>query len=58
MIMPSGDAGDAFALACRLTDALDDVEFGPAGKITISVGISQGPERDEPAHWLPARRSR
>jgi hypothetical protein len=56
--MPSGDAGDAFALACRLTDALDDVEFGPAGKITISVGISQGPERDEPAHWLPARRSR
>ncbi|MET0201761.1 MAG: diguanylate cyclase [Gaiellaceae bacterium] len=44
VIMPSGDAGDALTLARRLTDALDDVEFGPAGKITISVGISQGPE--------------
>jgi diguanylate cyclase (GGDEF)-like protein len=44
VIMPSGDAGDALTLARRLTDALADVEFGPAGKITISVGISQGPE--------------
>jgi diguanylate cyclase (GGDEF)-like protein len=44
VIMPSGDAGDAFMLARRLTDALDEMEFGPAGKITISVGISQGPE--------------
>jgi diguanylate cyclase (GGDEF)-like protein/putative nucleotidyltransferase with HDIG domain len=44
VIMPSGDAGDALTLARRLTDALDEVEFGPAGKITISVGISQGPE--------------
>ncbi|HUH20706.1 MAG TPA: diguanylate cyclase, partial [Gaiellaceae bacterium] len=44
VIMPSGDAGDALTLARRLTNALDDVEFGPAGKITISVGISQGPE--------------
>ena len=44
VIMPSGDADDAFALASRLTDTLAEVEFGPAGKITISVGISQGPE--------------
>ena len=44
MIMPSGDASEALALAQRLTDALDEVEFGPAGKITISVGVSQGPE--------------
>jgi diguanylate cyclase (GGDEF)-like protein len=44
MIMPSGDAGDALNLARRLTDTLAEVEFGPAGKITISVGISQGPE--------------
>ncbi|MFL5922104.1 MAG: diguanylate cyclase [Gaiellaceae bacterium] len=44
VIMPSGDAGDALMLARRLTDALADVEFGAAGKITISVGISQGPE--------------
>ena len=44
MIMPSGGADDALALARRLTDTLAEVEFGPAGKITISVGISQGPE--------------
>jgi diguanylate cyclase (GGDEF)-like protein len=44
VIMASGDAGDAVNLARRLTDALAEVEFGPAGKITISVGVSQGPE--------------
>src|SRR6266550_2706437 len=44
VVMPSGDAGEAFALASRLTDTLAEVEFGPAGKITISVGVSQGPE--------------
>jgi diguanylate cyclase (GGDEF)-like protein len=44
MIMPSGDAADAVTLARRLTEKLAEVEFGPAGKITISVGVSQGPE--------------
>jgi diguanylate cyclase (GGDEF)-like protein len=44
MIMPSGDAGDALALARRLTDTLKEVEFGAAGNITVSVGVSQGPE--------------
>jgi diguanylate cyclase (GGDEF)-like protein len=44
VIMPSCDAGDALNLARRLTDSLESVELGPAGKITISVGISQGPE--------------
>ena len=36
MIMPSGDAGDALGLAMRLTEKLAEVEFGAAGKITIS----------------------
>jgi diguanylate cyclase (GGDEF)-like protein len=44
VIMASCDAGDALSLARRLTDALAEVEFGPAGKITISLGVSQGPE--------------
>ncbi len=44
VIMSSCDAGDALNLARRLTDALAEVEFGAAGKITISVGISQGPQ--------------
>ncbi len=44
VIMGGGDAGDACALARRLTDTLDETEFGLPGRITISVGISQGPE--------------
>jgi diguanylate cyclase (GGDEF)-like protein len=43
VIMPSCDAGDALNLGRRLTDSLEAFDFGPAGKITISVGISQGP---------------
>jgi diguanylate cyclase (GGDEF)-like protein/putative nucleotidyltransferase with HDIG domain len=44
VVMPSCDAGDALNLGRRLTDTLDEVDFGAAGKITISVGISQGPQ--------------
>jgi diguanylate cyclase (GGDEF)-like protein len=44
VIMPSCEAGDALNLARRLTDALGEVELGPAGKITVSIGISQGPQ--------------
>src|SRR5438128_968560 len=44
VVMPSCDAGDALNLGRRLTDSLEQVDFGPASKITISVGISQGPE--------------
>jgi diguanylate cyclase (GGDEF)-like protein len=32
------------ALAQRLTDALDAIELEPAGRISISVGVAQGPE--------------
>ena len=44
VVMPSCDAGDALGLARRLTDALAGTEFEPVGRLTISVGISQGPE--------------
>jgi diguanylate cyclase (GGDEF)-like protein len=44
VIMPSCDAGDALGLARRLTDALTEVDFDPAGRLTVSVGVSQGPE--------------
>ena len=43
-IMGPGDAGDALALGHRITEALAKVELGPAGKITVSIGISQGPQ--------------
>jgi diguanylate cyclase (GGDEF)-like protein len=44
VIMASCDAGDALNLARRLTDSLAAVEFGLAGKITTSIGVSQGPQ--------------
>jgi diguanylate cyclase (GGDEF)-like protein len=44
VILPSNTAGDAAGLARRLTDRLASTQFEPAGEITISVGISQGPE--------------
>ncbi len=44
VVMPSCDAGDAFGLARRLTDALAETDFEPVGRLTVSVGISQGPE--------------
>jgi diguanylate cyclase (GGDEF)-like protein len=44
VIMGSCDTGDALSLSRRLTDTLAEVEFGPAGKITVSIGISQGPQ--------------
>ncbi len=44
VVMPSCDAGDALGLARRLTDALAETEFEPVGRLTVSVGISQGPE--------------
>src|SRR4051812_46171390 len=45
VIMPSCDAGDALGLAARLTDRLREGEFEPAGSVTLSIGISQGPHR-------------
>jgi diguanylate cyclase (GGDEF)-like protein len=44
VIMPSSDAGDAMGLATRISQRVSDNDFDPAGKITVSVGISQGPE--------------
>ncbi|HEY7876112.1 MAG TPA: GAF domain-containing protein [Actinomycetota bacterium] len=44
VILPSNTAGDAAGLARRLTDRLASTQFDPAGEITVSIGISQGPE--------------
>jgi diguanylate cyclase (GGDEF)-like protein len=44
VIMPSCDAGDALALAARFTERLREVDFEPAGRMTVSIGISQGPQ--------------
>ena len=44
VIMPSCDAGDALGLATRLADKLSEIDFDPAGRVTVSIGVAQGPE--------------
>jgi diguanylate cyclase (GGDEF)-like protein len=44
VILPSCDAGDALGLARRLTDRLEARPIDAAGEITLSIGISQGPQ--------------
>jgi diguanylate cyclase (GGDEF)-like protein len=44
VIMPSCDAGDALGLAARLTERLRESDFEPAGRMTVSIGVSQGPQ--------------
>jgi diguanylate cyclase (GGDEF)-like protein len=44
VIMPSCDASAALALASRLTDRLCETELEFAGRMTVSIGISQGPQ--------------
>jgi len=44
VIMPSCKAGDALGLARRFTERLASSELALSGGLTVSVGISQGPE--------------
>jgi diguanylate cyclase (GGDEF)-like protein len=44
VIMASCDAGDALGLARRIVDSLGEKEIAPAGRLSVSIGIAQGPE--------------
>jgi diguanylate cyclase (GGDEF)-like protein len=44
VIMPSCDAGDATGFASRLRERLSELDFDPAGRMTVSVGIAQAPD--------------
>ena len=44
VIMASCDAGDALGLARRIVDSLAETEIAPAGRLSVSIGIAQGPE--------------
>ncbi len=44
VIMASCDAGDAIGLARRIADRLAETEIAPAGSLSVSIGIAQGPE--------------
>lgn len=43
VILPSCDASDGLGLARRLAVRLAEEEFEPAGRITLSMGIAEGP---------------
>jgi diguanylate cyclase (GGDEF)-like protein len=45
VIMPSSGIEDAQGLAQRFMDRLASVEFAPAGRVTLSVGVASGPEQ-------------
>ncbi len=44
VIMPSCDTGDAVGLAARLIEQLRDLDLEPAGRMTVSLGVAQGPQ--------------
>ncbi len=44
VIMPSCDAGDALGLASRLIERLRKLELEPMGRMTVSIGVAQGPQ--------------
>ncbi|MGH2751876.1 MAG: diguanylate cyclase [Actinomycetota bacterium] len=44
VILPSCDAGDALGLAARINQKLESMNFEPAGRITVSIGVAQGPD--------------
>ncbi|MDP9308932.1 MAG: diguanylate cyclase, partial [Actinomycetota bacterium] len=44
VVMGSCGAVDAVGLAKRLAERLTELEFGPVGKVTVSVGVAEGPQ--------------
>jgi diguanylate cyclase (GGDEF)-like protein len=54
VVMGSCQARDAIGLAKRLAERLSESDFGPAGKVTISVGVSEGPKHASNARELIA----
>ena len=44
IIMTSCDAGDALGLSRRLLEGAESHDFEPADKLTLSIGVAQGPE--------------
>ncbi|HVN60664.1 MAG TPA: diguanylate cyclase [Gaiellaceae bacterium] len=44
VILPSCDEAAALGLAGRLTELLEEIDLDPAGRVTVSIGIAQGPK--------------
>jgi HD-GYP domain-containing protein (c-di-GMP phosphodiesterase class II)/putative methionine-R-sulfoxide reductase with GAF domain len=44
VIVPSGDLLSSVPFAKRLASELSTAEFGPAGRLTVSIGVALGPD--------------
>jgi diguanylate cyclase (GGDEF)-like protein len=44
VIMPATDAPSSERLADRIAEQVGDQEFGPSGRLTLSIGLAEGPE--------------
>jgi diguanylate cyclase (GGDEF)-like protein len=44
VIMPATDAPNSERLADRIAEQVGEQEFGPSGRLTLSIGLAEGPE--------------
>jgi diguanylate cyclase (GGDEF)-like protein len=44
VIMPGTDTASAANLATRIAEHVEEEQFGPAGRLTLSIGLAEGPE--------------
>ena len=44
VVLPSSDAADALGFASRLLEKVETMDFGVAGRVTMSVGVACSPE--------------
>jgi diguanylate cyclase (GGDEF)-like protein len=44
VIMPATDAPSSERLAERIAEQVGEQEFGPSGRLTLSIGLAEGPE--------------
>jgi len=52
VIIPTGNATGATALARRIAGALAETDFDPVGRITVSIGIAEAPRHTSSAREL------
>jgi diguanylate cyclase (GGDEF)-like protein len=52
VIMPAGDAVGALALAHRIEQRIGECDLDPVGRITVSIGVAEGPRDASSAREL------
>ena len=52
VIMPAGDTAGALALAHRIAEGIAECDLDPVGKVTVSIGVAEGPRDASSAREL------